>query len=53
MGIFVVFSVYDIKQIKKKKKRNNDRISIQNSLLHGSGLQKQKGTVKTMMKWSH
>ena len=43
---------FDIRQIKKKK-RNNDRISIKNSLLHGSGLQKQKGTVKTMMKWSH
>ena len=38
----------------KKRRRNNDiRISIKNSLLHVSGLQKQKGTVKTMMKWSH
>ena len=52
IALIVAVLSFDIKQIKKK--RNNDiRISIKNSLLHVSGLQKQKGTVKTMMKCSH
>ena len=42
---------FDIKQLKKKKEQRQN--IYENSLLHGSGLQKQKGTVKTMMKWSH
>ena len=53
IALIVAVLSFDIKQILRKRRNNDIRISIKNSLLHVSGLQEQKGTVKTMMKWSH